>query len=71
MTRVGSTFLDLCFLLLNQTLEQLSERSTHVRANLSSALVRLNLDRHDSADGQGCSIDPAQQMLRHLFGLGE
>ena len=71
MTRVGSTFLDLCFLLLNQNLEQLSERSTHVRANLSSALVRLNLDRHDSADGQGCNIDPAQQMLRHLFGLGE
>ena len=67
---VGSSFLDLCFFLLTKVSDQLDTRGAHVRANLASALVRMNPDRHDSADGQGRDIDPGQQMLRQLFGLG-
>jgi hypothetical protein len=71
VTRVGSTFLDLCRLFLTKVLGQLDLRIAHVRANLAGALVRLNPGRHDSADGHGRGIDPGQQQLRHLFGLGE
>ena len=51
--------------------ERLDTRNAHVRANLAGALIRLNPDRHDSADGQGRGVDPGQQILRNLFGLGE
>ena len=67
---VGNTFLHAYFL-PNQCLDQLNIRNAHVRANLASALIRLNPDRHDSADGQAPNEDPEQQVLRRLFGLGE
>lgn len=65
MNKVGSRFLDLCSPLTFHVLEQqLNIRDPRVRANLASALVRLNPDRRNSAD-------PGQQILRQLFGLGE
>ncbi|KAF8445037.1 hypothetical protein L210DRAFT_3059908 [Boletus edulis BED1] len=48
---------------------QLNIHNTRVRVNLASVLVRLNLERHDPADGEGRSVDPGQKILRHLFGL--
>ncbi|KAF8134270.1 hypothetical protein EV363DRAFT_1098078, partial [Boletus edulis] len=48
---------------------QLDIHNTRVRVNLASVLVRLNLERHDPADGEGRSVDPGQKILRHLFGL--
>lgn len=71
MSNVGCTFLDLCSRLTFHVLDQLNIRDAHVRANLATALVRLSPDRHDSADGQGHSVDPGQRILRDLFGLGE
>ncbi|KAI9569558.1 hypothetical protein HD554DRAFT_2037944 [Boletus coccyginus] len=40
-----------------------------VRANLTSALVCLNSNTHDSVDGQGHNIDPGQRILHNLFEL--
>ncbi|KAF8134259.1 hypothetical protein EV363DRAFT_885151 [Boletus edulis] len=48
---------------------QLDIHDTRARANLASALVRLNLEKHGSADDEGSSVDPRQQILRRLFGL--
>ena len=70
--RCRSRFLDNRLLLLTNVLaQQLDMRNARVRANLASTLVRLNFGRQDSADGQGYSIDPGQQILRQVYGLGE
>ena len=70
MTWVGSTFLDFCLLFLTIVLDRLDLRDAHVRANLAD-LISLNPGRNDSADGHDRGIDPGQQQLRRLFGLGE
>ena len=67
----GQHVLDMCCLFLIKVLAQLDFRNAHVRANLAGALVRLNPGRRNSADGEGRGIDPGQQQLRRLFGLGE
>ncbi|KAG9309255.1 hypothetical protein JVU11DRAFT_10738 [Chiua virens] len=48
--------------------QQLNIRSANVRANLASALVRLQPERRNSGDETG-GMDPGQQILRRLFGL--
>ncbi|KAF8445043.1 hypothetical protein L210DRAFT_3060227 [Boletus edulis BED1] len=48
---------------------ELNIHDKRVRANIASALVRLSLEGHDSAAGEGSSIDHRQQLLRHFFGL--
>ena len=72
MNEVGKAFSDLHALLMFHVLgNQLSIRNGNVRANLAGALVRLTPDRHDSADGERCDVDPAGQILRYIFGVSE
>ena len=66
----GNTFLPTYFLPI-RCLDQLDIRNAHVQANLVSVLLRLNPDRHGSADGHAPNEDPEQQVLHRLFGLGE
>ncbi|KAG8214234.1 hypothetical protein J3R82DRAFT_11042 [Butyriboletus roseoflavus] len=53
----------------DQVLDQLDIHDPRIRANLASALVGLNPNRHNATDGEGRDVDPGQQILRRLFGL--
>ncbi|KAG8214237.1 hypothetical protein J3R82DRAFT_11045 [Butyriboletus roseoflavus] len=42
---------------------------SRMRAKLASALIHLNSDGHNAADGHGRSVDPIRQMLHRLYGF--
>ncbi|KAN0091571.1 Uncharacterized alpha/beta hydrolase domain (DUF2235) domain containing protein [Tylopilus felleus] len=67
---VGLLAVEILFALYDRNDQgQLDFRDTHVRANLASALIRWETDRHGLADGQNPSVDPGKQILRDFFGL--
>ncbi|KAI9463747.1 hypothetical protein HD554DRAFT_2040928 [Boletus coccyginus] len=67
---VGTLVVEILLALYNTgDLKQLDTRNALVQANLTGTLVHLNPNTHDSVDGQGCGVDPGQQILHNFFGL--